>query len=516
MRGTVAQGELHQWSQRGTCDRQEEDCLIGVERLCSYTRMAEIDTSGPRHVVAVVGGATAGAEIAHVLAQHGAVAAVIEQNPRPYGKIEDGLPRWHVKQRKDEYEEINKRLSHPNVLYVPLTRIGRDIQFEELHLGWDFSAIVLAHGAWRDRPFPVEGADQFVGRGLIYQNSLIYWFNHYLEHAYSGPRYELPPGTAVVGGGLASIDVVKVLQIETMLKALRDRGIEEDMLRLEREGIEPVLQSRGLRPADLDVKPCRLFYRRRMLDMPLSDIPPDANPKRAEALRQARVKILEKAMRKYLFVFQELRVPTGLLVEDSRMAGMVLSRTEVVDGQVRTLPDTQEQVRAPLTVSSIGSIPEPIAGIPLRGEVYAYADQKIGLLIDGPTAVFAAGNVLTGKGNIKDSLESGTEVGTRVAEAYLGLSGESVPLAEGARQEAHKYAEAIGNALFNSATACGGQGCLCDRKSARTPTGGGLCGRLSRVDRARHSARLAVAVARCPSPDRASAPRAPQSGACGL
>ena len=73
---------------------------------------------------------------------------------------------------------------------------------------------MLTHGAWRDRPFPVEGADQFVDRGLVYQNPLIYWFNHYPEKTYDGPRYEFTPGAIVVGGGSASIDVVKVLKSE--------------------------------------------------------------------------------------------------------------------------------------------------------------------------------------------------------------------------------------------------------------------------------------------------------------
>ena len=48
----------------------------------------------PRHVIAVVGAATAGSEIARILADRGALVIVFEQNPRPYGKIEDGLPRW--------------------------------------------------------------------------------------------------------------------------------------------------------------------------------------------------------------------------------------------------------------------------------------------------------------------------------------------------------------------------------------------------------------------------------------
>jgi ferredoxin--NADP+ reductase len=410
--------------------------------------MTESTTTGrPRHVVAVVGAATAGAEIARILAGRGAQVVVIEQNPRPYGKIEDGLPRWHVKQRRDEYEEINRRLDHPNIEFIPLTRMGADIAYDDLRRSWGLSAIVLAHGAWRDRPLAVEGADEFIDRSLVYQNRLIYWFNHYPEKAYDGPRYDLAPGAIVIGGGLASIDVVKVLQIETMLKALRARGVEEDMLRLEREGLEPVLQARGLKYADLGVAPCKLFYRRRVLDMPLSDIAPDATPKRAEAMRAARAKILDKAQRKYLFEFEPQRVPTGLVVEDGRMVGVQMSHTEVADGQVRTLPDSATPVRAELTVSSIGSIPEQIPGIPAKGEVYAYIDAKVGLLDDGPTAVYAAGNVLTGKGNIKDSLESGTFVGIHVAESYLGLNGDEPPLAEGARKEAREQGEQIANSM---------------------------------------------------------------------
>ena len=396
-----------------------------------------------RHVVAVIGAATAGSEIARILAQRGALVIVFEQNLRPYGKIEDGLPRWHVKQRKDEYEEINRRLEHPNIEFVPNSRLGRDVDFEDLRTRWGLNVLVLTHGAWRDRPFPVESADQFIDRGLVYQNPLIYWFNHYPEKSYDGPRYDLTPGAIVVGGGLASIDVVKVLQIELTLKALAARGIHEDMVRLEREGVEPVVESHGLKYADLAIKPCKLFYRRRVSDMPLSDVPPDAPAKRQEAMRAARGKILEKATRKFLFEFQELRVPTGVIVENGKMVGVNFSHTEVADGQVRTIPDTGEEVRAQLTISSIGSIPEPIPWVPQTGEVYQYRDVKTGLLFDGPTAVFAAGNVLTGKCNIKDSLESGTEIGTIVAENYLGLSDDKLVLTENARQAAEAEAYKI-------------------------------------------------------------------------
>jgi ferredoxin--NADP+ reductase len=330
-----------------------------------------------------------------------------------------------------------------------LTRLGVTLDFEELRDSWGLSAIILTHGAWRDRPFPIPAADQFAGNGLIYQNPLIYWFNHHNERNYDGPRFELDPGGIVIGGGLASFDVVKVLQIEAVLAALRQRGIKEDMVRIEREGIEPVLKSYQLEWSGLGVAPCKLFYRRRVIDMPLSDIAPDAPPKRADALRQARLKILEKAQRKYLFDFEDRRVPTGLIIENGRLAGLEISRTEVIEGKARLLAGTAEALRAPFVVSSIGSIPEPLPGIPQQGEVYTYADLASGLLMDGPTRVYAAGNVLTGKGNIKDSLDSATEVGTLVAERYLGLAEDNnrESLTEAARAEMHRSAENIANNL---------------------------------------------------------------------
>src|SRR5260370_2142027 len=223
--------------------------------------MTQQENNSSRHVMAVVGGATAGSEIARLLAERGEIVIVFEQNPRPYGKIEDGLPRWHVKQRKDEYEEINRRLDHPNIEYVPMTRMGRELDFDDLRTKWGLSGIVLTNGAWKDRAFPVEGADQFIDRGLVYQNKLIYWFNHYLEKNYDGPRYELTPGAIVVGGGLASIDVVKVLQIETTLDALKARGIAADMLALEREGLAPVLPPSPMKTRHPTVPPSHLSHR---------------------------------------------------------------------------------------------------------------------------------------------------------------------------------------------------------------------------------------------------------------
>ena len=50
--------------------------------------------------------------------------------------------------------------------------------------------MILANGAWRDRELGMPGAEQFVDKGLVYQNPFIYWYNHKNEKSYTGPRYE--------------------------------------------------------------------------------------------------------------------------------------------------------------------------------------------------------------------------------------------------------------------------------------------------------------------------------------
>jgi len=374
-----------------------------------------------RYVVAIVGGATAGAETAGLLAARGVVSVVFEQNPRPYGKIEDGLPRWHAKLREKEYATIDAHLDRPQVHFVPNTRVGRDVDFRELVDGWGFTAVILAHGAWKDRPLPVPGADAYVGRGLVYQNTFIYWFNHCEERGYAGPRYDAQPGTVVVGGGLASIDVCKVLQIEVVRRALRQRGIEASALEMEHAGIPAVLATHGLTWQGLGLRPAALFYRRQVEDMPLLEMPADADTARRQQVGAVRRRLVEKAMNRYCFTVEPLRAPLGVLVERDRVVGMRFQRTTVTDGQLLSIPGAVDDVRAPLVISSIGSIPEPLAGIPQRGELYDFVDRELGRL-RGYDTVFSTGNVVTGKGNVAASRRHSVEMTARLLEGFLGVA----------------------------------------------------------------------------------------------
>jgi NADPH-dependent glutamate synthase beta subunit-like oxidoreductase len=373
-----------------------------------------------RSHVAIIGGATAGAEAADKLASEGALCVVFEQNDRPYGKVEDGLPRWHAALRRKEYELIDTKLSRDGVHFVPRTAIGRDVHFEDLLRAWGFDLIVLANGAWRDRPLPVDGADAYVGRGLVYQNPLIYWFNHHHEPGYAGARYEIPDGALVIGGGLASIDVVKVLQLVKVRDALAARGIEQDLLAMEAKGIPDTLAKHGLTWDDLGLQGCTLVYRRRIEDMPLTEPPPPGRPDDAVKSATVRRKILEKAQSKFLFRVEPLATPTGLIVEGDRLVGMRFARTRVDEGgSVDVVPGAELELRAPLVVSSIGSIPEPIQGLGMHGELLRIEDHERGKIADFEH-VFGCGNVITGKGNLVASRRHSGQVAAHLVQRFNG------------------------------------------------------------------------------------------------
>ncbi|QQR89903.1 MAG: hypothetical protein IPJ88_17320 [Myxococcales bacterium] len=382
-----------------------------------------------RHVVAIVGGAVAGSEAAACFVKRGILPIVIEQNKKPYGKIEDGLPRWHAKLREAEYGKINENLSHPEVAFLPNTKLGESLSIKALLDEWAVTAVVLANGAWRDRSLGIEKVDQFIDKGLVYQNSFVYWFNHCLESGYSGPRYEVKDGTVVVGGGLASVDVAKIINFELYGRALKQRGIEVDVESFEHRGIPAVLEAHGLSQEELGIKGARLFYRRSKQDMPLASIPEGASAEQIAKVRVARERIINKVIEKYLVNFEEKRVPVGYIEDNGRLVGLRFAQTEIVDGRVRTLPDTEINVHAPLVVSSIGSIPEPLAEIPCRGELFHWKDWNTGEL-EGVSRVFGLGNVLTGKGNIKDSRKNAKQISEGIMSRYLGeQSSEAVDAA---------------------------------------------------------------------------------------
>lgn len=382
------------------------------------------------HLVAVIGGATAGAEVASRLADRGAEVFVFEQNARPYGKIEDGLPRWHVALRKKEYDTIDQKLSRPGVHFVPKTKIGVDVDFKDLVSDWGFSAVILANGAWRDRPLPIEGADEYVDAGLVYQNPFVIAFNHAEAGDLPDSHYEVHDGAIIVGGGLASIDVAKIHTLELTIKALAERGIETNVEELEIKGIPKILAKHGLEWDDLGIEGATIYYRRRVEDMPLMSAPEGADEARIKKVEAGRRRMLDKSTDKYRFKVEPLSAPDSLIVQDGQLVGLRFRRTRIEDGRVKMTDETFD-VRGPAIISSIGSIPEPIEGIDMRGELFDFQDWDVGKLAGYPT-VFSVGNVVTGKGNIVASRKHATEVSKSAIEAYLGIGDESADRSDAA------------------------------------------------------------------------------------
>ena len=400
--------------------------------------------TNPGHFVAVIGGAISGSVAAEILADSGIRVAVFEQNTRPYGKIEDGLPRWHVEQRKEEYGRIDARMKKPNVYFIPSTKLGRDFDLAQL-FKWGFSAVILANGAWRDRELGVPEAEQYVGKGLVYQNPFIYWYNHKNEKDYRGPRYETPDEAVVVGGGLASIDVVKVLQLENYERALKARGIDVGMHDLEK-GIPAACKPHGINPQDLGVKGCLLIYRRREQDMPLAQPPENGTADQIAKTEMVRQKMLKLARDKYLFRFQDRRVTTGIIVENGRMVGLKLAETKVEGRKAEPIPGSEYELRTPLVVSSIGSVPEKLPGINMNGEYYTFAGKDIPKYA-AMDRVFGVGNVVTGQGNIRVSLVHSQKVTKRVVECMNGGDGKAVAGAGSPEQQVRSATEAIGRQI---------------------------------------------------------------------
>lgn len=397
--------------------------------------------------VAVIGGATAGAEVASYLASRNVNVAVFDQHARPYGKIEDGLPRWHEALRRKEFHHIDAMLSHPNIHFIPRTKVGRDVDFTELVTKWGFAAVVLACGAWRDRPLPLPEAERFVNRGLVYQNPFVIAFNHADEP--NPPWLPMADGALVLGGGLAAIDVAKILMLETTRRALADRGHTVSIHDLEHKGIPATLALLHLAWEDLRLRGCTIVYRRAPHDMPLVDVHEPADAEQIEKAHKTRLKLLHHAQEKFLFRVEPLASPEAIVADaNERVAGVCFRRNEVQGEKVVatsstfTLPTT-------LVVSAIGSVPEPIKGIPLRGELFDFSDQHLGTLPGFPN-VFSVGNVVTGRGNIAASRKHARDISETAVSAFLGLGTQreaeaqvSSALSQPARSQAQAVASAV-------------------------------------------------------------------------
>lgn len=371
-----------------------------------------------KHYVAVIGGSISGSEAANLLAENGFKVVVFEMNKLPYGKIEDGLPNWHVKLRDRQIQEIDRKLDHPNIRLIPSTKIGEEIDFLDLVNNWGFSAIIIANGAWFDRRLQIPGIEKYIDKELVYQNSFIYWFNHKHEYDFKGQNYFIKEDTIVVGGGLASLDVVKIVMLELVKKQLYiEKGIDVDLFTLEKLGIPKVLEQHNISFEELKIGKAKLVYRRTAKYMPLKS-PKDDTKESVEAAQKVSEKLLNKYVEKYLFDFIPLAIPVDFTEKNDKLTGVVFQHVVLENGKVVPVEKSLFELKTSMLISSIGSIPEQIQGLE-----YEWSSLKMrknaGYQVAGFENVFAVGNAVTGRGNIQESKKHGKQMTALIIDKHL-------------------------------------------------------------------------------------------------
>ena len=299
-------------------------------------------------------------------------------------------------------------------------RLGKDIHFKDITNNWGFNAVLLATGAWNDRPLPVSGIDKYLGKGFYYQNPFVQWFNLSHDPSYGGPDFEIRDGAVVIGGGLASIDVAKILMIETFRQAINKLGKNMDSITVERLGLSAAAEQVAVNLDDLDLKGCTVFYRRRIIDMPLSPDPVNKNEADMKKAHTVREKIVSLAMDKYKFKLVDCHSPKEIITDNERITGIIMQKNKIENGRAVPVKGEITRITTPLIISSIGSIPDIIDGIKGSDEKFDLDDPQSGRLT-GYHNVFALGNAVTGKGNIKESQLHGRNVSESIIRDYLGV-----------------------------------------------------------------------------------------------
>jgi len=377
-----------------------------------------MDNSSKKHYIAIIGGSISGSEAAFILAEKGYRVIIFEMNSLPYGKIEDGLPKWHINLRNKQEQNIDQKLNHENIRFVPNVKIGRDISFDDLVNNWGFTVVILANGAWKDRDLPVNDINKFIDKGLIYQNALLYWYNHKHEPNYNGPDYNIKDGTVVIGGGLSSLDVMKLGMIELVQNALlKHKGIDIDLFTFEKKGILKILNELHLTLKDLKLKGMQLVYRRNAVDMPLKT-PRDNTKESILKAREVSDKLLKKYAENFMFQFIPLSSPLEKIEKNGKLEGVIFYRNKLIDQKLIPIKEDIFKIKTTMVISSIGSLPEKIIGLPYDYSILKMKNKN-GYKVSGFTNVFAIGNAVTGVGNIRESKKHGANMTNKIINEHL-------------------------------------------------------------------------------------------------
>jgi formate dehydrogenase (NADP+) beta subunit len=149
--------------------------------------------------VAVIGSGPAGCSAAWHLSLQGYPVHLFEALPVAGGMLRSALPPYRLPRTLLE-SELERLLSTPSIDFRPGQRLGRDFSLRELQA--DYTAVLVAPGTQRSRPWDIDGAtphDLHVGLELLQR-----WID-----IGSIPEWS---SVAIVGGGNTAIDLARVVR----------------------------------------------------------------------------------------------------------------------------------------------------------------------------------------------------------------------------------------------------------------------------------------------------------------
>jgi len=188
----------------------EAFCADAQRNQSGFPTPPQVPTTGRR--VAVVGSGPSSIAVAEELTNHGHTVVVYEEWPKPGGLLHYGIPNFKLD--KDIVMSKIAHLESLGVKFICNTRVGRDIQVDDLHQQYD--AIFLGIGAPVGHKIKLPGeeltgiyqATEFLVRGNLPSDDL--------PESLKGLP-EIDKTVVVVGGGDTSTDCVRTarrLQIQ--------------------------------------------------------------------------------------------------------------------------------------------------------------------------------------------------------------------------------------------------------------------------------------------------------------